>query len=382
MVTKAAKKAATLMSDAEAEQRDIAVASLDFDERNPRFPTDVASGPVEELLRRFVRDERLLEIIESIGQQGYFRGEPLLVVANGKRYTVVEGNRRLAALKLLSGELEVPEGRISIENAVEDAKFAPDQAPCLVFNNEKAILKYLGFRHITGIKAWSALQKARYMKRLMSENYEGTSYDEALRYLAKDTGSKAPYLGQMLTALELYERTEKKNFYNYKVDAEEIDFSILSTSLSYKGIVDYLGLSSRTDSSVQGLARENLKDLFFFLFVKGPNQKSIVGESRNLKKLAAIVASPIAVKHLKKEGRLSEAYELSKGPAEALLEALIQADRRLTVGRDIASKITKGITKEHASMIDEIRDKAESLKSLIDSTVAVARKKAGTRHGS
>jgi len=152
----------TILRTTPARSAMLSVGSLDFDRNNPRFPPAVAQGPVEDLLQRFVRDERLLEVIESIGNHGFFPGEPLLVVPEGRRYRVVEGNRRLAALKLLFRELDPPAGRKSIEDAVEAAEFRPDKAACLVFDDEDEILRYLGFRHITGIKAWSALQKARY----------------------------------------------------------------------------------------------------------------------------------------------------------------------------------------------------------------------------
>lgn len=96
----------TVVRDAAARSELLPVARLNFDRNNPRFPPKIAQGPVEDLLQRFVRDERLLEIIESIGNHGYFPGEPLLVVPEaGSDYRVVEGNRRLAALKLLVGEL-------------------------------------------------------------------------------------------------------------------------------------------------------------------------------------------------------------------------------------------------------------------------------------
>jgi hypothetical protein len=55
-------------------------------------------------------EERVVELMIAIGEKGYFPGEILLVVENeatkerpkrDKVYTVVEGNRRLAAVKLL-----------------------------------------------------------------------------------------------------------------------------------------------------------------------------------------------------------------------------------------------------------------------------------------
>lgn len=340
------------------------VSLLDFDRRNPRFPPHIAEGPVQQLLERFVRDERLLEIIESIGDSGYFPGEPLLVVPDKKRYTVVEGNRRLAALKLLSGELEAPEGRISVENAVEKAQLRPEKVPCLIFKKEDQILRYLGFRHITGIKSWSALQKARYMQRLLEDKYAAAPQDEALRLLARETGSRASYLGQMLTALSLYEVAEEENFFKLDIDTDSIDFSVLATALSYANIVEYLGLKSRTDARVGGLNKGNLKNLFLWLFVAKSNQKSVVGESRNLKKLAAVVASSVAVKELLKEGRLDEAFEFSKGPAVALTESLTHAQRRLDTAWQWLPKVSD-FNEEHQERSENIVRVASSVRSAI-----------------
>ena len=100
-----ATKPKTSALTADARQELLDVSSLDFDTQNPRFPSEIAAGPTDELIEKFVRDERLLEVIESIANQGYFAGEPLLVVPHKKRFVVLEGNRRLAALKLLTGEL-------------------------------------------------------------------------------------------------------------------------------------------------------------------------------------------------------------------------------------------------------------------------------------
>lgn len=346
------------------ESKLLSVSLLDFDRRNPRFPPQIAEGPVELLLERFVRDERLLEIIESIGDSGYFPGEPLLVVKDGKRYTVVEGNRRLAALKLLSGELDAPEGRISIETAVENAKVRPEKVPCLAFKQEDQILRYLGFRHITGIKSWSALQKARYMQRLLQDKYTGFAPNEALRLLARETGSRSSYLGQMLTALSLYEIAERENFFKLDIDTDSIDFSVLATALSYANIVEYLGLTSRTDSTVDGLNKASLKNLFLWLFVAKSNQKSVVGESRNLKKLAAVVSSSVAVKELLKEGRLDDAFEFSKGPGVALTESLTHAQRRLDTAWQWLPKVSE-FSEDHQDRSEGIVRVANSVRSAI-----------------
>lgn len=354
----------TIVRDSAARSELLPVASLHFDKNNPRFPPKVAQGPLEDLMQRFVRDERLMEIIESIGNHGFFPGEPLLVVPHGNDdYRVVEGNRRLAALKLLVRELEPPIGRTSIEEAVEAANFRPEKVPCLVFDDENEILRYLGFRHITGIKAWSALQKARYAER-MYQNYKMLPEDEGLRLLARETGSRRDTVGQMLTALKLYDRAEEKNFFGLPIVPEQIEFSVLGTALSYSALTEFLGLESRSDIKVKGLEERALKDLFDWLFVIEGRSKPIVTESRNLRKLAAVVSSDTAIKELRKSGNLDQAYELSSGPEEALAGSLRTALRRLETAQTLVPKVPK-ISDEHMDLAEGLAETAVAVQDLV-----------------
>jgi hypothetical protein len=308
----------------------ILVSKLEFDPENPRFPPDIATGPIETLIERFVRDERLLEVATSIADQGYFEGEPLLVTKHGSKYHVIEGNRRLAALKLLNRQVEVPDGRLSIDEVVENANHRPDKVPCLIFEDGHEVLRYLGFRHITGIKSWSSLQKARYLKRLKETFYNDIEGKTLLTRLAREIGSRSDYVGQMLAALNVYEHAEHHDFYKVNgLNPEEIDFSVLATGLSYSNISEYVGLEGRQDMIGENVSDENLKNLLTWMFVARSNQKSILGESRNLRKLAAIVDSPDSINILIKEGNLDSAYQLSKGPAQALNLALKSIEKRL-----------------------------------------------------
>lgn len=339
-------------------KKHLPISSLGFDPENPRFPPEIASGDSEYLIERFIRDERLLEIITSIADQGYFEGEPLLVVPQGDdAYHVIEGNRRLAALKLLSGEVAVPEGRISVEEACRDAANRPPEVPCLIFSNSDQILRYLGFRHITGIKSWSSLQKARYIKRMRDSFYQSFDGREQLSKLAREIGSRPDYVGQMLTALNVYERAEAKDF--YKVDGltpQEIDFSVLTTAISYNNIASYIGLDNRQDIKGERINDEHVKNLLSWMFVAKQNQKSILGESRNLKQLAAVVESDAAVATLVKDGNLNAAYELSKGPALALNAALKSIEKRLKDAWDWLPLI------DNPDLGDE--DRAESIRKI------------------
>ena len=81
---------------------------LGLDDENPRLPESLRGKLQSEILGFLKREGVLEEIAQSYLDNGFFQHEPLLVVqGNGREfYTVVEGNRRLAALKILH---EAPE---------------------------------------------------------------------------------------------------------------------------------------------------------------------------------------------------------------------------------------------------------------------------------
>ncbi len=168
------------------------------------------------------------------------------------------------------------------------------------------------------------------LKRLKNTFYQRIEGKTLLVRLAREIGSRSDYVGQMLAALNVYERAEKQDFYKVKgLNPDEIDFSVLATALSYSSIAGYAGLNGRQDMEGENLSDENLKNLLSWMFVAKSSQKSILGDSRNLNKLAAVVDSTNAISILVKEGNLDSAFQLSKGPALALNLALKNIEKRL-----------------------------------------------------
>ena len=80
----------------------IDTALLDFDPHNPRLLEDLVKKPTEAQVIKAMADMAdLSELVESIASNGYIDIEPLIVQSAGTRYVVLEGNRRLAAIRLL-----------------------------------------------------------------------------------------------------------------------------------------------------------------------------------------------------------------------------------------------------------------------------------------
>ena len=352
----------------------IPINLLDFDMENPRF-FDVSSAiPLsdEKSIIRMMEEENLDELVGSIGNQGFFPGEPLLITPNPQspgRYIVVEGNRRLAALRALGGL--IPRGNLTqtIADAVDQAKFKPTEVDCFSFSKRRDILKYLGFRHISGPRRWEPLSKARYLADLIRTFYKDLSQEEQLRAVARDIGSRKSYVAQLLTALNLYDRAKAANFYGLqRVEEKDINFSLLSTALSYNNIVNFLNLSDRESINVDSVNDSHAKELLGWMFAQDQQGNTILGESRRLKTLAAVVASSTAVFELRKNNNLDQAFIYTSGPTETFAKILEGIESSISESiRLLGGEIN--LDSSHIAQVDRICDKAENLQLIIKNAI-------------
>lgn len=300
------------------------VAQLDFDPCNPRF-MDIFGNqeqPDVRAIERMLDEENIHELVGSIGQQGYFPGEPLLVTANpaaAGRYIVVEGNRRLAALRLLTGLINADDLPPSLRELIDTSTERPERVECLEFATRRDILKYLGFRHISGPRRWEPLSKARYLADLIANFYDRLPTEEQYRAVARDIGSRRDYVAQLLAALNIHELAKRENYFNLqRLEEKDISFSLITTALSYNGIVRFLKLNGRDDTRGDTLDREALKSLFSWMFVQDDDGNTLLRDSRRLKYLAAVVSTPEALHELYKTRDLDRAYVFTEGPAAAM----------------------------------------------------------------
>jgi hypothetical protein len=77
------------------------VTNLHLDAKNPRLGRETSARAPREIIQYLFDHDKALEVAESIVARGYFPNEPLLAISENDQLVVVEGNRRLAALKAL-----------------------------------------------------------------------------------------------------------------------------------------------------------------------------------------------------------------------------------------------------------------------------------------
>lgn len=317
------------------------VDDLQFDPVNPRLPSSKTGASERDVLEYMVIEAKVTDLMLSIATQGYFNGEPILVVPsesdNGK-FIVVEGNRRLAALKLLINPEKAPLKHDTINEISQTAIHKPDEIPVIVYSKREDVLEYLGYRHITGVDQWDSLAKARYLYQLKSTRSE-KDYKLLLKELAKIIGSRGDYVHKLLSGYELYKEIEANDFYKISgLNEESFSFSLLTTATSYTEIGAFVGASN--DKSTEKINKPHLEELTKWVF-KEDEGKTRLGESRNLKTLNAVISSPKALQAFRDGRPLEEARLLTDEPKEIFSNSIDTALKRLKDAKDQSHLINK-----------------------------------------
>ena len=357
---------------------DVHVKCLAFDPENPRLPSSVDGRDDKAVLEWMLRDASLIGLMGSIGEHGYFPGEPLLVAPAAEReshWVVVEGNRRLAAVKLLQDPSLATVRMKAVKEALAVAQHTPTTLPIAIFRKRRDIVGYLGYRHITGVKDWRPLAKAKYLSQL-AKRYRGRDSKAKFQHLARDIGSRSDYVARLLAAYGLYQRVVESDFFDIPgLDESSIEFTLLSTALSYHNITNFLGLSSAGDTSLHGLSVAHLEELTTWLFARNAEGKTRVGESRNLKLLAAVVAEPkisLALKSFRRGAPLAEAARLTKLPLDVFRTSIMEARSRLQTALEHI-RLVDNPDETDAQTLRDIRQVAEDLLTLVNTRIAEAK---------
>lgn len=93
----------------EFQRKAIPLVQIRLDQQNPRIVTLEPLTSEPEIIGYFFEHEGLADFIKKIASEGLNPGaETPFVVSEGKQFTVVEGNTRIAAYKLLTGLIGPP----------------------------------------------------------------------------------------------------------------------------------------------------------------------------------------------------------------------------------------------------------------------------------
>jgi hypothetical protein len=318
----------------------LSIDDLLLDPLNPRLGRDKRKiGLDQASLLAEMSSWTLEELIDSFVQAGGFWTQDALIViaqivpeGQTGKYLVVEGNRRLAALKLLYGalkrEIEPPrwlsERLETFKPTLDDELFT--KLPVLIADKRDDVLAYLGFRHVTGIKQWRPAEKAEFIVSLID--------DKQLTYrdVARQIGSRSDTVRQNYIAFKMLLQMEEIEGFDWSEVEER--FSLLFLSIRSEGTRDFLGVELKGDAPAAAKPipvgkQQNAQDFVGWLF-GSKDSRPLVRDSRNVDKFGEILGEPRAVEYLRKAQKpdFEAAYSLTDS-ADLVVDPLGEAARQI-----------------------------------------------------
>jgi hypothetical protein len=306
-----------------------------FDPENPRFGGTLAGKTQPEIQKAIIGTPHFAsELVDSLLENGFIEYEPLVVRRHGGHYVVVEGNRRLAAVKEIRANLD----------KYKDRKDNLDKVPAIVFpeqpDNEieqNQVRVYLGVHHMQGFREWPPLAKAQFLER---ESQRVGSLEQII----KEVRITKQQARRFLLPFRLLK--------DAKMKLPEEDFWVLAEALSRTGVKGFLQLDLDSDTlQIQSYNKENLKVLLDDLY--GPRDASTrqrdvsakkVRETRDLSTYAEVLS-------------FEKASKVLHG-GKSLREAAIYVDTR----EQSRSKLSR-VAKELGLLIKKVMENDKSTES-------------------
>ena len=275
----------------------IAADKIHLDPNNPRFYTEKTTKDIPD---RRITNERvqlnaskeiqrygIQELRNSILRNGFLPLDRIVVrPIEGEKgeYVVVEGNRRLAALKSLRTDID--NGVIDEETIDDDylAKLveATDKISVLVYQGDIGhdiswILQ--GVRHISGVREWKPAQRAR----LIVDQIEGQ--DLPFSEAGKKFGLTAQAVGRYYRSFKALEQMREDD--EYKDKALNEYFSLFEEAIRNRDVRQWLDWS---DDDYRFNAIDNLKQFYSWIVPDDDHDaERRVHDPKQIKKLGVLV---------------------------------------------------------------------------------------------
>ncbi|EAW1246528.1 TPA: ParB N-terminal domain-containing protein [Salmonella enterica] len=318
----------------------ISPDELILDAKNPRLYNGKSfndNADPHELVKALSDTADLEELIKSISENGYMSIEPLIVMKKGAKYVVLEGNRRLAAIKLLTEPGLAQKCRVVVPKNL-DARVIDSLKEVAVYlvNDESEARSFIGFKHVNGPHKWDSFAKAQFAyKWFVSERANGLTIDD----ITKKLGDSNNTVRSIVSAMFVLEQAKNQQVYDIHADrmSPKFSFSHLYTALNRSEYKDFLGLErdwnvTLKDNPVPSQNIDKLKDVLTGLYGYKKDKRASLISSQNpdLKYFGEVLANEASYEAFKSGVEsLSELYKQAGDPLQHIKDAFLEINKQL-----------------------------------------------------
>lgn len=328
-------------------QKGCPIRLLEFDKTNPRLlnGNNYETSSDEDIISALNEIAPLGEILTSICTNTYLDFEPLIVMGpSSGPFKVLEGNRRLASIKLINDRELAKRCRISLPSNISSAVIDSIQEVTIwLVKNEDDARSFIGFKHINGPARWDAYAKAKFVYNWYKKADGSITIDDISEQLGDDNDTIRAYISSIyvLDQAEELKLFDIKNRYN----SGRFAFSHLYTALGRVEFQEFLGLEKGwnkglVENPVPRASEEKLKEFLGYLYGNKANETPSLIKSQNpdLKHIGQCLDNPTSLAMLRSGTSLSIAYNEVRTPYDVFSEVLAQANLKLKSVLDVIQK--------------------------------------------
>ncbi len=311
--------------------------SLKLDTSNPRFAAyEGGRRSPKNVIRYLLETADLREMVESIAANGYVDLEPLFVVdedGDGE-FTVIEGNRRVAAIRLLRNPDLAAELGVTLPPMTAANAATLSRATIRKVASREDARQFIGFKHINGPHKWDAFAKGKFAADwYRAELAAGVT----IRDIAQRLGDRHDTILRLVNGIYVLEQAKKEGLFDLedRSPGRPFFFSHLYTALTRPQYREYLGLDVRWRQSepvpdpVPSTHLSRLKQVLVWIYGSATDELEplIKSQNPNIKELGEVLVNPIALKRLETTPDLRKAYSEVTTRIKKFEESLIKAVR-------------------------------------------------------
>jgi hypothetical protein len=367
------------------ELRDL--EELQFDLQNPRYGAAAATIKTErEALDHIVATFGVDDVLSSIAVNGFSDSEPLVAIhlENEKKIRVLEGNRRLAACLILTGDMRADsQTRLHdhfVKIHVENGRKRINPVPVIIYRGKNAmreVLPYIGVRHIKGTLEWDSYAKAAWIDQVLRD------HDLSLNKVKEMLGDRNDTASRMLAGYRFVKQLIRTG--QFRPDQSqrkgrgsnpEYPFSWVYTALDNPPIREFVGFietdGTPDENPVPEQKLEHAGLLMRFMFGdKKHGLPAVVEDSRDIGELAKAVRDPVLCSRLKEGKVLRLVMEEARPSGERLQEGFQRLADQL---KDLTGLIVPGSLKpdDALSLIEPARTVSNLAKKAVSDLMGIA----------
>jgi hypothetical protein len=312
----------------------VPVEYLDFDRQNPRLVEFGIKNPTDSQIIVALADTAdLAEIVDSIAANGYVDIEPLIAQRVKNRWQVLEGNRRLAAIRILQNPALAEGTGISPPRKIsKEVRDSLKKVTVYAVRDADQARDFIGFKHINGPHKWDALAKGRFAADwYRKEKDNGITIEK----ISQRLGDRHDTVVRLVNGIFVLDQAKDKKLYDIqdRYPGRKFAFSHLYTALTRTGYREFLGLpeewrdSDPEPNPVPADKMENLHRVMVWLYGSKSDDLEPVVTSQNphIRQLGAVLQSGRARSVMLMRSDLREAYAEVESKTDRFEKSLINA---------------------------------------------------------